>query len=268
MEKLQSEFEIIDFHTHPFINAESNICQHKDYFKMGVEETLCKMNELNISKICGAVTRVKRTKNNQEILGKMYEDNTEALKLKESFGGRYVVGYKVHPLFVTESIKEVDKMNNIGIKLIGELVPYLDSWDSYADKGLYAILDYAQNFDVVVNFHSSGYSYDEIDNLVKDFPRIKFVGAHPGEYADLIKHIERLKKFDNYYLDISGTGLFREGMLKRLINEVGADRILFGSDYPTCNMAMFVGGVVFDSLLTDSEKEKILSLNAKKLFNL
>ena len=37
---------------------------------------------------------------------------------------------------------------------------------------------------------------------------------------------------------------------------------------PTCNPAMFIGGVLLDSLITDNEREMIFSKNAKRLLNL
>ena len=115
-------------------------------------------------------------------------------------------------------------------------------------------------------FHSQG--VDEMDKMVQNHKDVVFVAAHPGEYSDLMRHIERMKMSENYYLDISGTGLFKYGMLRHIIDTVGVERVLFGSDYPTCNPAMFIGGVLLDNLLTDSEKEKIFSLNAKKLLNI
>ena len=57
-------------------------------------------------------------------------------------------------------------------------------------------------------------------------------------------------------------------MLRRAINAFGIDRILFGSDFPTCNPAMYIGGVLLDELITDTEKEKIFSLNAKRLLKI
>ena len=74
--------------------------------------------------------------------------------------------------------------------------------------------------------------------------------------------------FDNYYIDISGTAIFRHGALKRLVDEVGADRLLYGSDFPTCNPELFLSGILEDRYLTDTEKEKILSLNVKRLLDL
>ena len=77
-----------------------------------------------------------------------------------------------------------------------------------------------------------------------------------------------MKMSENYYLDLSGTGLFRHGMLRRGIDECGVERFLFGSDFPTCNPAMFIGGVALDSLITEDEKTMILAENAKRLLGL
>jgi predicted TIM-barrel fold metal-dependent hydrolase len=58
------------------------------------------------------------------------------------------------------------------------------------------------------------------------------------------------------------------GLLRHGIDEMGADRFIFGSDYPICNPACYVGGVVYNTTLTDEEKQKILYLNAKRLLKL
>ncbi|MBO5213736.1 MAG: amidohydrolase family protein [Clostridia bacterium] len=57
-------------------------------------------------------------------------------------------------------------------------------------------------------------------------------------------------------------------MLRRAIDEMGSDRILFGTDFPTCAPGVYLGGVLYDTQITDPEKEKIFSLNAKRLLNL
>ena len=154
-------------------------------------------------------------------------------------------------------------MHGLGVRLIGELVPYVDGWNDYACEAFSALLDEAGKHRMVVSFHSM--RDDSMDAMVKAHKDVVFVAAHPGEYDSLMRHIARMKMSENYYLDLSGTGLFRYGMLRRIIDEVGVDRVLFGSDFPTCNPAMFVGGVLLDPLLTDEEKEKIFAGNAKRL---
>ena len=55
---------------------------------------------------------------------------------------------------------------------------------------------------------------DEMDKMVKKHPDIVFVAAHPGEYNEFMRHMERMKLSENYYLDVSGYGIFRHGMFR------------------------------------------------------
>lgn len=259
------KFEIIDFHTHPFLDAKNNVCMHKDYCNMSAQETFNVFEKLGVSTICGSVVSVRdeQERNNWK---KVKENNDIALELKNLYGDFYVPGFHIHPGYPEESVEEIERMDKLGVKLIGELVPYLDGWSDYSSPEFSDLLKVAGRHNMIVNIHSDG--NDEMDEMVKKHKDVIFVAAHPGEYRDFMRHIERMKMSENYYLDLSGYGLFRYGMLRRAIDSFGADRILFGSDYPTCNPGMYIGGVLFDNLISDTEKEKIFSLNAKKLLNI
>ncbi len=269
MKKSMQEFEIIDFHTHPFESVESNICKFKGELKMDLEETLVQMDYGGISRFCGAVIRVKAPTTKEEMLAKMKANNDEALRLQKTFDGRYIPGFHVHPLWVEESCKEIDRMHALGVKLIGELVPYLDGWEDYAHEDLFAILEHAQKYDdIVVNFHTSGYPADPIDKMVEAFPRLQFVGAHVNDGESYERNVARVKKYDNYSLDISGGGMGWEGKLPVLVKQVGAEKVLFGSDFPVCNQANYLGCVLFNHRLSNREKELILAENTKRLLGL
>ena len=258
-------FEIIDFHTHPFIKKENNICSHKDFFEMDTEHTKTVFDDLGVSKICGSVVSGAKAED-ESFWDRILRNNNTALQLRDMYGEFYVPGFHVHPDFVDESVAEIKRMKKLGVKLVGELVPYMDGWRDYSCEGFSEILNEAGRQNMIVSVHTM--ENDAMDIMVKNHKDVIFVAAHPGEYSDLMRHIERMKMSENYYIDISGTGMFRYGMLSRAIEEFGADRILFGSDYPTCNPGMFVGGVLNDNLISDDDKEKILSLNAKRLLGL
>ena len=260
------DFEIIDFHTHPFMTKDFNICNHIDYCHMSPQNTLNKAKELGITKICGSVIKIADETEKNDWWGLVKKCNAEAAKLKDFYGDFYVPGFHVHPDFVRESCEEIDKYHKAGFKLVGELVPYLMGYKTYSGNGLDEIIEYAGEKDMVVSIHSMW--NDDMDKFVKLHKNVKIVAAHPNEYGDFMRHMERMKMSDNYYLDISGYGVFREGMLRHAIDTAGVDRILFGSDYPTCNVAMYVGAVLLDDLITDKEKEAIFSLNAKRLLGL
>lgn len=174
--------------------------------------------------------------------------------------------FHVHPGYIRESCEEIEKMSKRGNRLIGELVPYIHGWKDYASKAFDEILDTAAQYNMIVSFHSI--DDDAMDTMVKRHPNTVFVAAHPGEYNSYCRHLNRMSLSENYYLDLSGTGLFRHGMLRHGISEFGVWRFLFGSDYPICNPAMFIGGVLLDTLITEEEKRMIFSGNAKRLLGL
>ena len=118
---------------------------------------------------------------------------------------------------------------------------------------------------MVFSFHTD-WSWD-LEPIIKAHPGLIFVAAHPGEKESVGRHIERMRKFDNYCLDISGTGILRLGMLEHMVGNVGADRILFGTDYPISNHDLYVH-CVRTARISDADKEKIFHLNAERLLGL
>lgn len=261
-------FEIIDFHTHPFLVEADNICSHRDFVSMSADGVPSDLAACGISRFCGSVIRFGRDVREYPTPWSLIEaHNRDALTLRDRFSGRYIPGFHIHPGCVQESLAEIERMHRLGVRLIGELVPYLDEWAvAYDAPQLDEILELAENYQMVVSIHSMG--EDEMDRMVKKHPKLTIVAAHPGEYDAFCRHMERMRLSENYYLDTSGYGIFRHGMLRHAIDLFGPERFLFGSDYPTCNPAMYVGGVLLDPLLRDEEKQLILAGNAKRLLGL
>ena len=255
-------YEIIDFHTHPFADQQSNICA---YQTTQTEDSVSYLKGLGISRICGSV--IRRAEPGASHWENILESNRLALALRDQYDGFYIPGFHVHPEHIQASCDEIEKMHALGVKLIGELVPYFHGWSDYSCKDFGDILDTAAQYGMIVSFHSSA-DPDQMDAMVCRHPEVTFVAAHPGESSQFLRHLERMKLSDNYYLDVSGTGLFRHRMLRHGIDTCGAHRFLFGSDYPTCNPAMFIGGVALDTLLTEEEKRLIFAGNAKRLLGL
>jgi predicted TIM-barrel fold metal-dependent hydrolase len=77
--------------------------------------------------------------------------------------------------------------------------------------GIFKIYDLIQTLEMPVNIHTFG--LDEMDTICKEFPKLKVVIAHPGDGQAMRERIEFVKTHPNTYLDLSGTGSFRWGML-------------------------------------------------------
>lgn len=256
--------EIIDFHTHPFISKKDNICNYPEAFDMSPEYTKDLMTSLGVTHICGTVITME-TENN-DFFQKIKNNNDEAVKLRDMYGDFYIPGFHIHPAFVRESCEEIERMHKLGIDLIGELPSYLYGWKNCSDKGFYEIMELAAEYEMTVSLDTGDIL--EQGDFAAAFPRLKIVAAHPGEPWTFPNHIECMKKAENYHLDLAGYGVFRHGMLRRGIDLFGAERFVFGSDYPTCNPAMYIGAVTLDPSIRDSERELILSGNAKRLLGI
>ena len=256
--------EIIDFHTHPWGRAEHNICHYRElmegdpaavYYR---DLTRCGITRAAGMPICRGLEPAEQ----------MRLSNRDALALRETLGEFYIPGMAIHPAFVRESCEEMERMHAAGVRLIGELVPYCCGWgdDPFLHPGLSEILALAEELSMVVSFHSMAARADEYE-MIKKHPGVTFVGAHPGEKDTYLRHLSWIEERPNYYLDLSGTGLFRYGMLAYGVRRVGAERLLFGSDYPICSPGMNIGAVEYENI-RDGERELILSGNAKRLLGL
>ena len=117
------------------------------------------------------------------------------------------------------------------------------------------------------NFEAS--HAEEFTPWFKKFPQVQFILAHMNYHAPQIA-IDLMKKFQNVYVDTS----WQPGeVIVQAISEAGADRILFGSDWP-------LGGNNISAslkriqqareagLITVEDSKKILGLNAAKLLGL
>lgn len=253
------DFEIIDFHTHPFLLPNEYLAPFKVAHPFESADIIADMDRAGVSRFCGSVIAGRSPE-----LSLLKQSNESAIKLAEKFDGRYIPGVHVHPAYIDESVAELEAAFANGVRLIGELVPYFYSW-SYTDKGLYEILSSIKRSDIVVSLHTM--DHGQMEELAATFPNLSFVFAHPGDNSGVEKHVAIMKRRDNVYVDVSGSGLVRYGMVRCLCDAVGAERILFGSDYPICNLHMYVAGIMGERL-SDAERELIFAGNTKRLLGL
>jgi predicted TIM-barrel fold metal-dependent hydrolase len=87
-------------------------------------------------------------------------------------------------------------------------------------------------------------------------------GSH---YAWTVDDLAALHRFPHLYLDT--TRLAQFGGVEAVVREVGAERLLFGSDSPTRSLLSPINAVVAAEI-SDDEKRAILAGNAARLFGL
>lgn len=135
------------------------------------------------------------------------------------------------------------------------------------------IFEFASDRQAVVLTHSSEQNSLAADFVpfVNDFPAVKLILAHigcgwDGDLTHQVRAIQR-SLHGNMYADTSSARSVTPGLIEWAVQEIGADRVLFGTDTPLYHTAMQRARVDFSDL-TSAEKQLVLHDNAVRLFRL
>jgi predicted TIM-barrel fold metal-dependent hydrolase len=157
---------------------------------------------------------------------------------------------KVHLEYGFKGLKPYNPRNGIPYNS-----PKYDKWYKFADENnLYALMHLSPNFKV------------EILDIAARYQNVTFILAHSGMTWPVAReHVEIAKARPNVVLEITLTTV-TYGVIEYMVKEIGADRILFGTDQPMRDPIPQFGWVVY-SRLTDEERIKILGQNMKKIID-
>jgi len=102
--------------------------------------------------------------------------------------------------------------------------------------------------------------------IARAYPNARILLGHSGvTWRGYNQAIQAAKAADNLFLDLSGSQNHRL-ILEHCVEQLGAERILFGSDMPFLEAAMTLGRVLA-SQISDTAKEQILRTNFLRLVN-
>lgn len=254
---------IFDFHLHPGYNF------HND--ELGYEITpeifVKGLQDAGVTRCAGSYIAKEYFNRPFEMQPSiMREMNEKCYCFYQCYPDLLIPGIHIHPDFLEESAQEVEKYGKLGIKLIGELVPYAMQWScGYNCSAMYDLLMVAKPYNMIFSGHPTNAA--DMDAFARNNPETTIVYAHIDGYGLYDAEIEMMKKYDNVYFDISAHGFERPGMLRETINKVGKERILYGTDYPGYAQQLFLN-IVRDGSLTEDEMEYIFWKNAVRLLGI
>ncbi len=253
------DYKIIDCHIHPFIQKEDN-CEFFECFDNS-DEMFAKLKSHGVTQASGAVI-INRNVDN---FAKIQQLNRDAMTLYSKYPDFYIPGISFHGDYIEESCAEIEQLKaKYNVKVLGEVLSYVSGCQSFSASYLNPIWELAIDLDMLVSIHRI--SLEDTLELAKRFPKLKIMLAHPGDRNVFTASLDAIKDYKNITLDLSGTGLFRYGMLQYGVKTIGAERFTFGSDYPICNASMYIHGVLAEGL-SRRDNELIFAENFLRLIN-
>jgi uncharacterized protein len=108
---------------------------------------------------------------------------------------------------------------------------------------------------------------DLFEHYVGSFPDVNLILGHAGgRYEGYIAAANLARNYSNVYADLSGDS-YSFGLVEWLVNHIGADRILYGSDLTMIEPRTQIGRIL-DADISIEAKAKIMGENAAQLFGI
>lgn len=186
-------------------------------------------------------------------------------KHPDRFIGYAVVSPEMPERMVPELTRAIDELKFRAIKVY----PPYTTCEIYKPPW-FPIYKFANERKLAILFHSGVEWQNHTRYLAKiapDYPDAIFVAGHSGNVADeRADAIAGAQAHPNIYLETCST--FRTpGVIEQLVNEAGADRVLYGSDIPVMDPRAQIGKII-TAEISDEAKCQVLGGNACRLLGL
>ncbi len=141
------------------------------------------------------------------------------------------------------------------------------------DPSCFKIYELCSHYGIPICLHTGDKRYDNTNPnrlapLAKRYPKLKIIAAHFGGYTIWEDAAKVLPDIENIYVDCSSSFEFlSQDKAREILRAYGAERVLFGTDYPMWNHVDEIR--LIEGLgLTEDELGLIYHKNAEKLLGL
>lgn len=205
------------------------------------------------------------------------ETNDYILDCISRYSDRLVGFCAVQPGVGQAAVAEIKRCALAGARGIGELMPDGQGFDLGHQESMYHIMKAAQDWGLLVMTHASepvGHHYrgkgnttpEVLYRFVSNFPQASIILSHWGggmPFYSLMPEVA--EKLGKVYFDTAATTLlYRDEIFVHLTGILGADRILFGTDFPLIDQGRLLGRIRRLDM-AEEDQLKILGLNAAGL---
>jgi uncharacterized protein len=212
--------------------------------------------------------------------GLIEECNSYVIDAVHRYPGQLYGMAVIQPKAGVRAVNELDRCASAGLIGLGELMPHGQDYRLSDIHLLSPLMEVVKQYQLLVLSHCSepvGHSYPGKGNVsVQDvvafltaFPDIRFIAAHWGgglPFYALMPEIQRLTA--HVWYDTAATiYLYRDTIFPTVAQIVGADRILFASDYGLLGQKRVINHVR-QTTLSEEQQQLVLGKNAEQLLSL
>ncbi len=278
---------IIDFHTHVFppdIKKKRNkyierdpcfalLYSSKDAKIATADELIASMDEAGVD--ISVILNIGWTTHELCV-----ETNDYIIESISRYPQRLVGFCAIQPQSPEAAVAEIERCAKAGIRGVGEMRPDMQPFDLGDELVMEPLVEVLRKHKLILLTHASepvGHDYpgkgvitpDILYPFIASFPDLTIVCAHWGgglPFYALMPEVE--KAMSNVFFDTAASPLlYTPQVYNQVIQLVGGDKILFGSDYPLLAQSRLLEEIrALD--LPQETKSLILSGNAQRLLGI
>ncbi|MDQ2904429.1 MAG: amidohydrolase [Chloroflexota bacterium] len=275
---------LIDFHTHLFPpdirDHRERYCERDPWFKQLYSDPRARMAsvedlvaEMELSGVDASVAFSFGWSDP----GLIEETNSYVIDALHRYPGRIYGMAVIQPAVGAGAARELERCARSGMIGLGELMPHGQGYRLSDIDLLAPLMEIVRHYQLLVMSHCSepvGHVYPGKGNVslpdivafLSAFPDVRFVAAHWGgglPFYTLMPEIQRIAA--SVWYDTAATiYLYRETIFPIVAHLVGADRILFASDYALLQQRRVIEHIAQSGLLPEA-LEMVLGGNARSL---
>jgi hypothetical protein len=212
--------------------------------------------------------------------GLVVECNNYIIQSAANYPDRIVGFCSVNPALGDDAVTEIERCSRAGLRGIGELHADTQGFDITDRSLMRPLMDTARDLGMPVVVHASepvGHLYpgkglttpDKAYRFIENFPENIIICAHWGgglPFYALMPEVPKVMK--NVYFDSAASPfLYRPEVFAAVAGLAGADKVLFGTDYPLIGQRRLLKQVEASGL-DASAQQAILGGNAARLLGL
>jgi hypothetical protein len=208
------------------------------------------------------------------------ETNDYIIESVSRYPQRLVGFCTVQPQSPQAAVAEIERCARAGIRGVGEIRPDIQLFDLTNEVAMEPFVEALRKYKLILLIHASepvGHNYpgkgsitpDILYPFIASFPDLTIVCAHWGGGLPFYALMPEVKKaMANVFFDTAASPfLYTPQIYNQVIQLVGEDKILFGSDHPLLAQGRLLKEVrALD--LAEEIKELILSGNAQRLLGI
>jgi len=208
------------------------------------------------------------------------ETNDYILESVARYPQRLIGFCTVQPYSYEAAITEIERCAQAGIRGVGEIRPDIQLFDLGDEEVIAPLIKVIRKHKLILLTHASepvGHNYpgkgtitpDMLYPFITSYPDLTVVCAHWGGGLPFYALMPEVKRaMNNVFFDTAASPLlYSPQIYKQVIQLVGAEKILFGSDYPLLAQSRLLEEI--RSLdLPEETRDLILSGNAQRLLGI